>query len=105
MRRLAGVAGEGPGASSQRKQIISDVSALRRAGEINSYVDLLFFAMMVLLCVSKIVTNWIVASDASFSDLDQMLQRASTGICGVRVCAAGRLARASRMRLAVDRPA
>ncbi len=50
-RRLAGVAGEGPGASSQRKQVVTDVSALRRAGEINSYVDLLFLALVVLLCV------------------------------------------------------
>jgi hypothetical protein len=56
-RRLAGLAGEGPAASSSRKQIVSDVSALRRAGEINSYIDLLFLAMIVLLCISKIVTN------------------------------------------------
>ncbi len=56
-RRLAGLAGEGPGASAARKQIVSDVSVLRRAGEINSYIDLLFLAMIVLLCVSKIVTD------------------------------------------------
>jgi hypothetical protein len=53
-RRLAGLAGA---ASSSRKQIVSDVGTLRRAGEINSCIDLLFLAMIVLLCVSKIVTN------------------------------------------------
>jgi hypothetical protein len=56
-RRLAGVVSEGPGASASRKQIVTDVSVLRRAGEINSYIDLLFLAMIVLICVSKIVTD------------------------------------------------
>jgi hypothetical protein len=56
-RRLAGLTGDGPAASISRKQVVSDVSALRRSGEINSYIDLLFLAMIVLLCVSKIVTN------------------------------------------------
>jgi hypothetical protein len=56
-RRLVGMLGEGPAASTQRKQAVSDVTMLRRAGEINAYIDLLFLAMIVLLCVSKIVTN------------------------------------------------
>ena len=56
-RRLVGMLGEGPAASTQRKQVVSDVTMLRRAGEINAYIDLLFLAMIVLLCVSKIVTN------------------------------------------------
>ena len=56
-RRFAGLAGEGPGASSARRQIVSDVGVLRRAGEMNSYIDLLFLAMIVLLCISKIVTD------------------------------------------------
>lgn len=56
-RRLVGMLGEGPAASTQRKQVVTDVTALRRAGEINAYIDLLFLAMIVLLCVSKIVTN------------------------------------------------
>jgi hypothetical protein len=56
-RRLAGVAGEGPAASASRKQIVVDVGALRRGGEINAYIDLLFLAMVVLLCISKIVAN------------------------------------------------
>lgn len=56
-RRLAGLTGEGPAALSQRRQIVTDVTGLRRVGEINSYIDLLFLAMIVLLCISKIVTN------------------------------------------------
>ncbi|WP_291686908.1 hypothetical protein [Bradyrhizobium sp.] len=56
-RRLAGLTGDGPAAASQRKQVVSEVTVLRRAGEINAYIDLLFLAMIVLLCISKIVTN------------------------------------------------
>jgi hypothetical protein len=56
-RRLAGIAGEGPAASASRKQIVGDVGALRRDGEMKSYIDLLFLALVVLLCISKIVTN------------------------------------------------
>ena len=56
-RRLAGLTGDGPAASSQRKQVVADVTVLRRVGEINAYIDLLFLVMIVLLCVSKIVTN------------------------------------------------
>jgi hypothetical protein len=56
-RRLSAVAGEGPAASASRKQIVIDVSMLRRSGEINAYIDLLFLAMVVLLCISKIVAN------------------------------------------------
>jgi hypothetical protein len=56
-RRLAGLTADGPAALSQRKQIVTDVTELRRVGEINAYIDLLFLAMIVLLCISKIVTN------------------------------------------------
>jgi hypothetical protein len=56
-RRLAGLTGEGPAASASRRHIVSDVSTLRRGGEINAYIDLLFLAMVVLLCISKIVTD------------------------------------------------
>jgi hypothetical protein len=56
-RRQAVLIGEGPAASTSRKQIVNDVSALRRDGEVKSYVDLLFLALVILLCVSKIVTN------------------------------------------------
>jgi hypothetical protein len=56
-RRLAAMTGDGPAASASRKQIVTDVGVLRRTGEMNSYIDLLFLAMVVLLCISKIVTN------------------------------------------------
>ncbi len=56
-RRLAGLTGDGPAASATRKQVVSDVSALRRDGEMKSYIDLLFLALVVLLCISKIVTD------------------------------------------------
>src|SRR5436190_6612493 len=56
-RRLASVADEGPTASSTRKQILGDVAELRHAGEMKSYIDLLFLALVILLCIAKIVTN------------------------------------------------
>lgn len=56
-RRLAAAAAEGPNAASARKQIVSDVSALRYAGEMKSYIDLLFLALVILLCITKIVTH------------------------------------------------
>lgn len=56
-RRLAAAAGEGHSASAQRKLVINEVAGLRQAGEMKSYIDLLFLALIVLLCVSKIVTN------------------------------------------------
>ncbi len=55
-RRLAGVAGEA-GAASQRRQVVNDVAILRRDGEMKSYIDLFFLAMVVLLCIAKIVMN------------------------------------------------
>ena len=56
-RRLAAVAAEGPNASSARKQIVSEVSGLRHAGEIKAYIDLLFLSLVILVCIAKIVTN------------------------------------------------
>ena len=56
-RRLAAAAAEGPNAAAARRQVVTDVSALRHAGEIKSYIDLLFLALVILLCVAKIVTN------------------------------------------------
>ena len=56
-RRLAQIAAEGPNASSARKQIVSEVSGLRHAGEMKAYIDLLFLALVILLCIAKIVTN------------------------------------------------
>jgi hypothetical protein len=56
-RRLAGIAGEGPNAAASRKQIVGDVAELRHSGEMKSYIDLLFLALVILLCIAKIVTN------------------------------------------------
>jgi hypothetical protein len=56
-RRLAGVVGDGPAASAARKQIVTEVGTLRRDGERKSYIDLFFLALIVLLCVSKIVID------------------------------------------------
>ena len=56
-RRLAAAAGEGHSAASQRKLVVNEVSRLRQTGEMNAYIDLLFLALIVLLCMSKIVTN------------------------------------------------
>ena len=56
-RRLVAAAGEGPNSTSTRKQIVTDVSALRHAGEMKSYIDLLFLALVILLCVTKILSN------------------------------------------------
>ncbi len=56
-RRLAVAAGEGPGAQASRKLIVSEVSGLRHAGEMKAYIDLLFLALVILLCIAKIVTN------------------------------------------------
>jgi hypothetical protein len=56
-RRLSGLTGEGPAAAASRKHIVNDVGVLRRDGEVKSYIDLLFLALVVVLCVSKIVTD------------------------------------------------
>ena len=56
-RRLASIAAEGPGAAASRKQIVSEVGGLRHAGEMKAYIDLLFLALVILLCIAKIVTN------------------------------------------------
>jgi hypothetical protein len=56
-RRLAAAAAEGPNLATARKQIVGDVTALRSAGEMKSYIDLLFLALVILLCIAKIVTN------------------------------------------------
>jgi hypothetical protein len=56
-RRHVAAVGEGPNSTSSRKQINTDVGALRHAGEIKAYIDLLFLAIVILLCIAKIVTN------------------------------------------------
>ena len=56
-RRLASIADEGPNAAASRKVIVSEVSGLRHAGEMKAYIDLLFLALVILLCIAKIVTT------------------------------------------------
>jgi hypothetical protein len=57
-RRMAGLlAGEGPAADASRKQIVNGVGTLRRDGEMKAYIDLMFLALVVLLCIAKIVTD------------------------------------------------
>ena len=56
-RRLVAVLGEGPNSTSTRKQVVTDVTTLRHAGEVKAYIDLLFLAIVMLLCIAKIVTN------------------------------------------------
>jgi hypothetical protein len=56
-RRLAAIAAEGPNSASARKQIVAEVGGLRHAGEMKAYIDLLFLALVILLCIAKIVTN------------------------------------------------
>ncbi|MBO4222312.1 MULTISPECIES: hypothetical protein [Bradyrhizobium] len=56
-RRLGTAVVEGPSSTASRKQIVGAVTELRHAGEIKSYIDLLFLALVILLCIAKIVTN------------------------------------------------
>ena len=56
-RRLITLITERGAQSPLRKQTVSDVSLLRRDGEIKSYIDLFFLASVVLLCVAMIVTD------------------------------------------------
>jgi len=56
-RRLVGLIVDGATGASLRKQLVGEVSLLRRDGEIKSYIDLFFLAAVVLVCVAKIVTD------------------------------------------------
>jgi hypothetical protein len=56
-RRLGGLAGEGPSAVAARKVLVKDVVDQRQAGEVKSYIELLFLGIIVVLCVAKIVTS------------------------------------------------
>ena len=55
-KRLQAPINDGSGGTNVRKQIVADVGRLRRDGELKSYMDLFFLALIVLLCVAKIVT-------------------------------------------------
>src|ERR1700743_1861281 len=41
-RLLAAAVRDGPSGSSQRRRVVNEVSGLRQAGEMKSYIDLLF---------------------------------------------------------------
>lgn len=56
-RKLVSLITDGGAVSPLRKQTIQDVSVLRRDNELRTYMDLFFLALVVLLCVSKIVTD------------------------------------------------
>ena len=50
VRRSIGAGDGGP-----RKQLVVEVAGLRRGLEMKAYIDLLFLALIILLCVSRIV--------------------------------------------------
>ncbi|MBR0968147.1 hypothetical protein JQ554_29060 [Bradyrhizobium diazoefficiens] len=54
-KRLQAPINDGSGGTSARKQIVADVAWLRRDGELKSYMDLFFLALIVLLCVAAIM--------------------------------------------------
>mgnify|MGYP003440684099 CR=1 FL=1 len=56
-RRLMAAVAESLNTTMPRKQVVTDVTELRHAGEIKAYIDLLFLAIVMLLCIAKIVTN------------------------------------------------
>ena len=56
-RKLVSVFEAAGGAGGTRKQMITEVSLLRRDGEVKANIDLFFLAVVVLVCVAKIVTN------------------------------------------------
>ena len=54
-KRLQGPINDGAGGTNTRKQVVVDVARLRRDGEVKSYMDLFFLALIVLLCVAAIM--------------------------------------------------
>lgn len=54
-RRLQGPINDSSGGTNARRQVVADVARLRRDGEVKSYMDLFFLALIVLLCVAGIV--------------------------------------------------
>jgi len=54
-KRLQAPINDGSGGTPARKQIVTDVARLRRDGELKSYMDLFFLALIVLLCVANIM--------------------------------------------------
>jgi hypothetical protein len=56
-RRLGGLSMEGPAAIANRKGIVKEVVELRQSGEMKSYIDLLFLSLIVILCVTKMLSS------------------------------------------------
>jgi hypothetical protein len=54
-KRLQGPINDGSGGTNARKLVVADVARLRRDGELKSYMDLFFLALIVLLCVAAIM--------------------------------------------------
>jgi hypothetical protein len=54
-KRLQGPINDGAGGTNVRRQVVVDVARLRRDGEVKSYMDLFFLALIVLLCVANIM--------------------------------------------------
>ena len=54
-KRLQAPINDGSGGTNARRQVVADVARLRRDGELKSYMDLFFLALIVLLCVAKIL--------------------------------------------------
>ena len=54
-KRLQAPINDGSGGTNARRQIVMDVARLRRDGELKSYMDLFFLALIVLLCVATIM--------------------------------------------------
>ncbi|MCK1743927.1 hypothetical protein IVA80_24570 [Bradyrhizobium sp. 139] len=54
-KRLQAPINDGSGGTNARKQVLADVARLRRDGELKSYMDLFFLALIVLLCIANIM--------------------------------------------------
>ena len=42
---------------NSRRQIVGEVTELRRHGEFKAYIELLFLSLIVLMCLVKLLTN------------------------------------------------
>ena len=56
-RRIGSLLGLRPDQSLIKRQIINDVTEKRRHGELKAYIDLLFMTLVVVLSVTKIVSE------------------------------------------------
>lgn len=56
-RRIGSLLGLRPDQSLIKRQIINDVTEKRRHGELKAYIDLLFMTLVVVLSITKIVSE------------------------------------------------